>query len=90
MTPPTAALAVNACMQATVSFNPKQVGEHSGELLLSYDSGERVYTKLYGSAIDINVGLDKDSVTAENTYMGLSSHRWVGWLGEYCAFTRYW
>lgn len=75
MAPPTATLAVNGCMQATISFTPKQVGEHSGELQLRYDSGETVYTKLYGSANDVNVRLDKSSVSMENTFIGLSSHR---------------
>lgn len=75
MTPPTATLAVNACIQATISFTPKQLGEHGGELLLCYDTGEKVYTKLYGSATDVGIRLDKSSVSVENTYIGLSSHR---------------
>lgn len=75
VTPPTATLAVNACIQATISFTPKQLGEHGGELLLCYDTGEKVYTKLYGSATDVGIRLDKSSVSVENTYIGLSSHR---------------
>lgn len=75
VTPPTGTLAVNTCMQATISFAPKQVGEHSGELLLCYDNGEKIYTKLYGSANDVNIRLDKSSVSVENTFIGLSSHR---------------
>lgn len=83
VTPPTATLAENACMQATISFTPRQVGEHGGELLLCYNSGERVYTKLYGSANDVNIRLDKSSVSMENTFIGLSSHRlgWIRYLG---------
>ena len=76
MTPLTATLGVNCCMQATVSFTPKQVGEGEGELLLHYGTGEKVYTKLYGNAVDVNVRLDKSSVTVEDTYIGLSSHRY--------------
>jgi hydrocephalus-inducing protein len=66
---------MNACMQATITFTPKQTGDHSGELLLCYDTGEKVYTKLYGSANNISVRLDKSSVSMENTFIGLSSHR---------------
>ena len=77
MTPLTATLAVNACMQATISFTPKQVGEQSGELVLQYNTGETIYTKLYGNATDVNVRLDKSSISVENTFIGLSSHRYV-------------
>ena len=40
-------------------------------------SGEEVYTQLYGSAKDINVRLDRSSVTLEQTYIGLGSQRSV-------------
>lgn len=77
MTPSTAKLDVNACMQITVQFTPAKVGDHTGELSLSYDSGEEVFTRLYGSARDTNVRLDRSSITMEDTYIGLYSQRSV-------------
>ena len=41
-------------------------------------AGEDVYTQLYGSASDVNVRLDRSSIILENTYIGLSTQRWVG------------
>ena len=34
-----------------------------------------MYTQLYGSAIDVNVRLDRSSILLENTFIGLSSQR---------------
>lgn len=73
VTPSTTILPVNSSVQVTISFTPKKVGEHDGELVLLYDTGEKVYTKLYGSAIDVNVRLDRSSVTVDNAYIGLFS-----------------
>uniref|UniRef100_A0A1X7SV74 HYDIN/VesB/CFA65-like Ig-like domain-containing protein n=2 Tax=Amphimedon queenslandica TaxID=400682 RepID=A0A1X7SV74_AMPQE len=37
--------------------------------------GEVVYVQLYGTAIDVNVRLDKSSILMESTYIGLCSQR---------------
>ena len=71
----TGTLDVNSCMQVDVFFVPREVGSHSGELLIHYSTGETVYTKLYGSAKDVNVYLDRSSIIMDDTYFGLSSQR---------------
>ena len=75
VTPSTATLAENACMHATVTFAPRETGEHGGELVLYYSTGEEVYTALYGNASDVNVRLDRTTVSLDNTFIGLSSQR---------------
>lgn len=42
----------------------------------NYDSlGEVVYVSLYGTAVDVNVRLDKNSLIMDSTYIGLCSQR---------------
>ena len=77
VSPSTATLDVNACMQINVDFTPTKTGDHAGELVLRYSTGEEVYTQLYGSSRDANVRLDRSSITMEDTYMGQSSQRCV-------------
>jgi len=117
--PASATLAVNACVQISVDFDPQTVGDHAAELVVHYDtgeqlhgtsssssesiypthtpsshppsslpptlpppfllpslhSGETVYTQLHGSANDVNVRLDRSSITLKDTFIGLSSQR---------------
>ena len=40
MSPPTATLAVNACMQVSVEFVPKKVGDHNKDLMIHYNTGK--------------------------------------------------
>ena len=40
-------------------------------------SGEEVCAQLYGSSTDVNVRLDRSSLTLDSTYLGLSSQRSV-------------
>ncbi len=56
---------------------PKQVGQYSSELVIQYSTGELVYTKLYGSANDINVQLEKSSVLFDETFIGLTTQRYI-------------
>lgn len=77
VTPSTATLEVNTCMQVDIGFTPSKIGDHTGELVLRYNSGEEVFTQLYGSARDTNVRLDRSSITMEDTFIGLSSQRSV-------------
>lgn len=77
VSPSVATLEVNACMQINIGFTPAKIGDHSGELVLRYDTEEEVYTQLYGSARDVNVRLDRSSITMEDTFIGLSSQRLV-------------
>jgi len=75
--PASATLAVNACVQISVDFDPKTAGDHAAELVVHYDTGETVYTQLHGSANDVNVRLDRSSITLKDTFIGLSSQRSV-------------
>ena len=77
VTPSTATLQVNTCMQVSIDFTPARIGDHSGELVLRYNTGEEVYTRLHGSARDVNVRLERSSITMEDTYIGLYSQRSV-------------
>ena len=77
MSPSVATLDVNACMQINIEFTPAKTGDHAGELILRYNTGEEIYTQLYGSARDANVRLDRSSITIEDTFIGLSSQRSV-------------
>jgi hydrocephalus-inducing protein len=77
VSPSTAILDINACMQVNIDFTPSKTGDHTGELVLRYNTGEEVYTRLYGSARDTNVRLDRSSITMEDTFIGLSSQRSV-------------
>ena len=39
--------------------------------------GESVYSALHGSSVDVNVRLDRNSLKLENTYIGLSTQRYM-------------
>ncbi|XP_071670318.1 hydrocephalus-inducing protein homolog isoform X2 [Patagioenas fasciata] len=64
-------------MQVTVEFHPLKTGDHSRSLIVHYDTGEDIHTSLYGAAVDVNIRLDRNSVTVEKTYLALSNHRSV-------------
>ncbi|XP_026722885.1 hydrocephalus-inducing protein homolog, partial [Athene cunicularia] len=70
-------LGVGDAMQVTVEFHPLKTGDHSGSLVVRYDTGEDTHTSLYGAAVDFNIGLARSSVTVEKTYLTLSNHRSV-------------
>ena len=73
--PSTASLEVGAFMQVDVHFTPRTVGDHGGELVVRYESGEEVGVGLYGGAVDSNVRLDRGSVKMDSTYISMSSQR---------------
>lgn len=75
VSPSTGTLSMSSCMQVDVFYVPREVGNHSGELLIHYSTGETVYTKLYGYAKDVNVYLDRSSIVMDDTFFGLSSQR---------------
>ncbi|NXU58594.1 HYDIN protein, partial [Turnix velox] len=70
-------LGVGDSMQVTVEFQPLKSGDHFGTLVVHYDTGEDVHTSLFGAAVDVNIRLDKNSLTIEKTYLMLSNHRSV-------------
>uniref|UniRef100_A0A2K6KCF4 HYDIN axonemal central pair apparatus protein n=1 Tax=Rhinopithecus bieti TaxID=61621 RepID=A0A2K6KCF4_RHIBE len=75
--PAVGTLNVGESMQLEVEFEPQSVGDHSGRLIVCYDTGEKVFVSLYGAAIDMNIRLDKNSLTIEKTYISLANKRTV-------------
>ncbi|XP_075367152.1 hydrocephalus-inducing protein homolog [Mycteria americana] len=70
-------LGIGDTMQVTVEFHPLKTGDHSRSLRVHYDTGEDIHTSLYGAAVDVNIRLDRNSLTVEKTYLTLSNHRSV-------------
>lgn len=64
-------------IQIDISFNSKVTGNFSTELCLTYDTGESVYSNVYGTAEDAIIRLEKSSITLDNTSMGLISYKTV-------------
>ncbi|NXA22511.1 HYDIN protein, partial [Ibidorhyncha struthersii] len=75
--PSVGTLGIGAAMQVTVEFHPLKTGDHSRSLVVHYDTGENTHTSLYGAAVDVNIRLDRNSLTVEKTYLTLSNHRSV-------------
>uniref|UniRef100_A0A8D2LCZ3 HYDIN/VesB/CFA65-like Ig-like domain-containing protein n=1 Tax=Varanus komodoensis TaxID=61221 RepID=A0A8D2LCZ3_VARKO len=70
-------LGVQETEQFTVEFRPEKTGSHSGDFLVHYDTGEDIHVSLYGAATDVNVRLDKNSLTVEKTFITLANQRLV-------------
>ncbi|NXS73554.1 HYDIN protein, partial [Pandion haliaetus] len=70
-------LGIGDAMQVTVEFHPLKTGDHFRSLIVHYDTGEDIHTSLYGAAVDVNIRLDRNSLTVEKTYLTLSNHRTV-------------
>ncbi|XP_069729710.1 hydrocephalus-inducing protein homolog [Phaenicophaeus curvirostris] len=66
-------LGIGEATQVTVEFHPLETGDHSGCLVVHYDTGEDIQTRLYGSAVDANIGLEKGSLTIEKTSLTLAN-----------------
>ncbi|XP_061450040.1 hydrocephalus-inducing protein homolog isoform X1 [Rhineura floridana] len=70
-------LAIKETTQFTVDFHPQKSGSHREDLIVHYDTGEDIHVRLYGAATDVNVRLDKNSLTVEKTYITLANQRSV-------------
>ncbi|XP_069731691.1 hydrocephalus-inducing protein-like [Phaenicophaeus curvirostris] len=66
-------LGIGEATQVTVEFHPRKTGNHSRSLVVHYDTGEGIHTRLYGSAVDASIELEKGSVTIKKTYLTLAS-----------------
>ncbi|CAF4507175.1 unnamed protein product, partial [Rotaria sp. Silwood2] len=77
VSPENGLLPVGESMQVTIDFNPIVNGEMKDELVIIYDTGEKVYVNVYGVAQDINVRLEKRSIHFENTYLEMINQRTV-------------
>ncbi|NWI41840.1 HYDIN protein, partial [Picathartes gymnocephalus] len=71
VTPAMGTLGVGDAMQVTVAFQPLKASDHSGSLLVRYDTD--THTSLHGRAVDVHIRLDRNAVTVEKTYITLSS-----------------
>ncbi|XP_067158936.1 hydrocephalus-inducing protein homolog [Apteryx mantelli] len=70
-------LGIGDAMQVTVEFHPLETRDHSRALIVHYDTGEDIHTSLYGTAVEVNISLDKNSLMIEKTYLTLANHRAV-------------
>ncbi|XP_060537492.1 hydrocephalus-inducing protein homolog isoform X5 [Pantherophis guttatus] len=70
-------LGINETTQFTIDFYPEKSGNHCKDLVIHYDTGEDIHVSLYGAATDVNVRLDKNSLTIEKTYITLANQRSV-------------
>ncbi|XP_073420456.1 hydrocephalus-inducing protein homolog [Dendrobates tinctorius] len=75
--PVSAVLDTGNCMQVTMEFQPMEVGDHKHQMVIHYDTGEDLYVALYGGAADMNMRLDKNSLTIEKTFLSLANQRTV-------------
>ncbi|CAF1310079.1 unnamed protein product, partial [Didymodactylos carnosus] len=77
VSPENGILPVGESMQVTVDFKPTVNGEIKDEMIVAYDTGEKIYVHLYGVSQDINVRLDKKSVNFENTHITMTNQRTI-------------
>ncbi|XP_061325296.1 hydrocephalus-inducing protein-like [Pezoporus flaviventris] len=70
-------LGVGEAMQVTVEFHPPKTGVYSSPMIVHYDTGEDVHKSLCGRAVNVNIRLDKSSLTVEKTSVTLSNQRCV-------------
>ncbi|XP_075045519.1 hydrocephalus-inducing protein homolog [Mixophyes fleayi] len=75
--PVSGTLDVGDSMQVMLEFQPMEVGDHKQDLIIHYDTAEDIHVSLYGAATDINVRLDKNSLTIEKTFLSLANQRTV-------------
>ncbi|NXB03450.1 HYDIN protein, partial [Cnemophilus loriae] len=70
-------LGIGDAVQVTVGFEPLKAGDYSASLVVHYDTGEDTLTSLHGTAVDVRIRLDRNTVTAEKTYITLSNRTTV-------------
>ncbi|NWV44296.1 HYDIN protein, partial [Grantiella picta] len=73
VSPTMGALDIGDTMPVTVEFQPLKTGDYSTPLVVHYDTGEDTHTSLHGTAVDVHIRLDRNSVTVEKTYITLSN-----------------
>ncbi|XP_063716545.1 hydrocephalus-inducing protein homolog isoform X4 [Symsagittifera roscoffensis] len=66
---------VGESVQVSVLFNPLSVGHFSCPLKVALDSGESLFVDLFGSGVDLNIRLDKNTVLMESTFISLATQR---------------
>uniref|UniRef100_A0A8B9FBL5 HYDIN/VesB/CFA65-like Ig-like domain-containing protein n=1 Tax=Amazona collaria TaxID=241587 RepID=A0A8B9FBL5_9PSIT len=68
-------LGIGEAMEVTVEFHPPKISVYSSAVIIHYDAGEDVHKSLCGTAVNVNIRLDKSSLTVEKTSLGLSNQR---------------
>ncbi|XP_065519886.1 hydrocephalus-inducing protein-like, partial [Lathamus discolor] len=68
-------LGVGEAMEVTVEFHPPKTGVYTSPMIIHYDTGEDVHKSLCGTAVNVNIRLDKSSLTVEKTSVTLSKLR---------------
>ncbi|XP_065519813.1 hydrocephalus-inducing protein homolog, partial [Lathamus discolor] len=68
-------LGVGEAMEVTVEFHPPKTGVYTSPMIVHYDTGEDVHKSLCGTAVNVNIKLDKSSLTVEKTSVTLSNLR---------------
>lgn len=71
------ALHPNERMQLTIQFLPSKKGLHESNLLIHYETGEKLCVKLTAVAEIAPVHLEKGSLRFHDTYMGLTNCRYI-------------
>ncbi|XP_065519817.1 hydrocephalus-inducing protein-like [Lathamus discolor] len=65
-------LGIGEAMEVTVEFHPPKTGVYTSPMIVHYDTGEDVHKSLCGTAVNVNIRLDKSSLTVEKTSVTLS------------------
>ncbi|XP_065519818.1 hydrocephalus-inducing protein-like [Lathamus discolor] len=68
-------LGIGEAMEVTVEFHPPKTGVYTSPMIVHYDTGEDVHKSLCGTAVNVNIRLDKSSLTVEKTSVTLSKLR---------------
>ncbi|NWY64746.1 HYDIN protein, partial [Erithacus rubecula] len=70
-------LGIGDSMQVTVGFLPMWTGDYSTSLVMHYDTGEDTHINLHGRAVDVDIRLDRSTVTFGKTYITRSNRATV-------------
>ena len=62
-------LDVGAAVQVTVAFTPQQRGEYEGSIVAQYDTGETAAVRVFGSAVDAALLLERGVVRMPATFI---------------------
>ncbi|XP_057890447.1 hydrocephalus-inducing protein homolog [Melospiza georgiana] len=73
VTPAMGTLDVGDAVEVAVEFRPLKTGDHCRSLVVHYDTGEDTHTSLHARAVDAHIGLDRNTVTLQKTYITMSN-----------------
>ncbi|KAJ8683417.1 hypothetical protein QAD02_019209 [Eretmocerus hayati] len=70
--PPKGSIEVGEAIQIQIDFTPWKTGFSNGWVYLRYESGDIVQSMIYGEGMECDVRLFQNTISFENTYLGLS------------------